>query len=228
MSAGSVQMDLLGVYAETLASYEKANVVGTRDVQRLWQEHLLDSLSCLLCDSVREGETLIDVGSGAGLPGIPLHAALSFRRLCLLEATSKKAEFMRHALEGLGLSNAEVVDARAEDTAIDSSYREAFEVATARALAPLAVISEYCLPFVERGGVFVAMKGDVAGEELASGEAAAKELGGEIEEILRVPFVHGMEQKGRSLVVVRKVRETPGAYPRKVGIPKKEPLGRAN
>lgn len=228
VNAGSVQMETLGIYAETLASYEKANVVGTRDVQRLWQEHLLDSLSCLLCDSVREGETFIDVGAGAGLPGIPLHIALNFRRLCLLEATSKKAEFMRHALGELGLSNAEVVDARAEDAAREASYRESFEVATVRALAPLAVISEYCLPFVERGGVFVAMKGSVAGEELASGEVAAKELGGEIEEILRVPFVHGIEQKERSLVVVRKARETPEAYPRKVGIPKKDPLGGAN
>lgn len=225
INLGLGQREMLRVYAGTLASYELANVVGTRDAGRLWRDHLLDSLSCLLCESVRRAESLIDVGSGAGLPGIPLHVALNFRRLCLLESTSKKAEFMRCALEELGISGAEVADARAEEAGKKAYYRESFDVATARAVAPLAVISEYCLPFVEVGGVLVAMKGNVADDEVASGEIAARKLGGEVEEILRVPFVEGLEQKTRRLVVVRKVRETPGDYPRRVGVPKKEPLG---
>lgn len=225
---GSRQRERLGVYAETLALYELANVVGTRDVERLWVDHLLDSLSCLICASVGRARSLIDVGSGAGLPGIPLHIASNFGHLCLLESNSKKVKFMSHALQELEISGAQVVDARAEDAGREKFYRESFEVATARAVAPLAVISEYCMPFVEVGGVFVAMKGNISGEEIAGGKVAVKKLGGELEEILRVPFVEGVEQKERRLVVVRKVRETPGAYPRKVGMPKKDPLGAAD
>lgn len=227
VNLGSRQREMLGVYAGTLASYELANVVGTRDIERLWVDHLLDSLSCLLCESVGRARSLVDVGSGAGLPGIPLHIASDFRCLCLMESTSKKADFMNHALQELGISGAQVVDARAEEAGRGEFYRESFEVATARAVAPLDVISEYCLPFVAVGGVFVAMKGNVSGEEISGGEVAVKKLGGELEEILRVPLVSGLEQKERRLVVVRKVRETLGAYPRKVGVPKKEPLGSA-
>lgn len=222
---GARQREMLRIYVETLASYELANVVGTRQVERLWTDHLLDSLSCLLCGSVGRARSLIDVGSGAGLPGIPLHIASNFGRLCLLESTSKKVGFMTHALQELGISRAQVVDARAEEAGREGFCRESFEVATARAVAPLAVISEYCLPFVEVGGVFVAMKGNISSEEIASGKASAKKLGGDLEEILRVPLVEAVEQKERRLVVVRKLRETPGAYPRKVGMPKKEPLG---
>lgn len=228
VNLGSRQREMLGIYAETLASYELANVVGTRDIERLWVDHLLDSLSCLICEGVGGARSLIDVGSGAGLPGIPLHIALNFGRLCLLESTSKKVDFMTHALQELGVSGVQIVDSRAEDAGREEFYRESFEVATARAVAPLAVVSEYCLPFVEVGGVFVAMKGSISGEEMAGGKAAVKRLGGELEEVLRVPFVQGVEQKERRLVAVRKVRETPGAYPRRVGVPKKDPLGAAD
>lgn len=219
------QRELLRIYAEMLASYELANVVGTRDAGRLWIEHFLDSLSCLLCEEVGRAKSLIDVGSGAGLPGIPLHVACNFQRLCLLDSTSKKAGFVKYVLERLGIAGAEVVEMRAEDAGGQASHRESFEVSTARAVASLAVVSEYCLPFVAVGGTFVAMKGGLSAEELATGERAAKKLGGEVEEVLRVPFVESVEQKERRLVVVRKVHETPRAYPRKVGSPKKEPLG---
>jgi len=220
-------LETLASYAGWLASYEKANVVGTRDMERLWLEHVLDSLSCLLCEPLRSAQSLVDVGSGGGMPGIPLHIVLGFRRACLLEATGKKADFLDQASSGLRLEGLEIVNARAEELGSSEGYRERFEAATVRAVAPLPVISEYCLPLLAPGGAMIAMKARLDADELRAGEEAAEILGGELEEVLEVPFSPHVEPRDRRLILIRKVSGTPNRYPRRPGVPGKSPLGSA-
>lgn len=215
----------LALYVEELAGYDKANVVGTRDGVRLWMDHVLDSLSCLLYEPLKAVDSLVDVGSGAGMPGIPLHVAVDFRRVCLLESTGKKAEFMKNVLGRVGGTGAEVANLRAEEAGRAGDYRENFEAVTARAVAPLNVISEYCLPLLAPGGVMIAMKGRVSSDERELGSEAVEELGGEIEKIIKVPLLPELEPKERHLVVIKKACYTPSPYPRKPGTPKKHPLG---
>lgn len=219
------QWEKLEAYAGVLSSYERANVVGTRESDRLWVEHLLDSLSCLLHTPLWKARSLIDVGSGGGLPGIPLHVALGLQRLCLLESTGKKVEFLGHAVHELGLEGVEAVNGRAEEIARGSGYRGEFDAVTVRAVAPLDVILEYGLPFLREGGDFLAMKGALKNEEIRSGERAAAALGGELKEVMQVSFSEKVGHKERRLVIVRKTGETPQDYPRRVGTPAKAPLG---
>lgn len=222
---GQGRRESLAAYAEELAEYDRANVIGTRELDRIWLDHVLDSLSCLLCEPLRKAGSLVDVGSGGGMPGLPLHLAVGFPRICLLESTGKKAEFLRHVAFRLASEEVEIVNHRAEEIGQRPGYRTSFEAATVRAVAPLAVISEYCLPLLSPQGVMVAMKGGVDSREYREGVKAASMLGGELEETIQVPFAPGMESKERNLVVIRKVRPTPERYPRNVGVPRKSPLG---
>lgn len=215
----------LGFYTEELAAYDRANVVGTRERERLWLDHVLDSLSCLLYEPLGRVSSLIDIGSGGGMPGVPLHLASKPEKTCLLESTGKKAEFLRHLCSHLPLGGVEVAQGRAEDLGHDPGYREAFEAVTVRAVASLDVISEYCLPFLSRGGVMVAMKGRLEDGEWKAGKRAASILGASLERVIPVPFVQEREYRERNLVVVRKVEHTPEGYPRGAGTPRKKPLG---
>lgn len=225
ISLGGPELEMLGLYASELATYDKANVVGTRDIERLWLEQILDSLSCLLCPSLGQASSLADIGSGGGMPGIPLNLVQRFHSICLVEATGKKASFLRHVASRLGLNGLAVANYRAEELAWNPGYRGAFEAVTVRAVAPLNVISEYCLPFLALGGRMIAMKGRLDNDERRAGEKAAEMLGGELEAVIRVPFIQEMEQKERHLVVLRKVGATPDSYPRAAGVPRKSPLG---
>ena len=218
-------LESLVMYAARLGNYREANVVGTRDLSRLLLEHVLDSLSCLLYKQVRGAETLIDVGAGGGLPGIPLKIVRSGLNLTLLEATGKKTRFLEQELEGLRLGNIEVVNDRAEAVGHESAYRERYDVATARAVATLSTLSEYCLPLVKKGGCMVAMKARLDRGEIEAGQKSAKMLGAEIAELIEVKFLPEVPAKQRHLVVMAKVSETPSEYPRRVGVPKKSPLG---
>ncbi len=217
---------LLHDYAQLLSSYDKANVIGTRDPERVLLDHILDSLSCLLFPPVAKTFDLADVGSGGGLPGIPLAIALPDASLTLLEATGKKAAFLRYVVESLDLTGIEIVNTRVEQTAHDPRLRASHEICTVRAVAKLSVLAEYCLPLLSVGGRMVAMKGEVSDEENREGERAASLLGGRVIETIEVPLLAEMEQKTRRLVVLEKTAETPDIYPRRVGLPAKSPLGR--
>ena len=165
--------------------------------------------------------SLIDVGSGGGLPGLALKVARSDLRLVLLEANHRKAAFLVHAAAELGLTGVEVVARRAEEAGHDSGLREAFDVATARALAPMPVLAELCLPFVKPGGRLLAMKTADAADVAAAG-AAIRLLGGQLEQVIPAPSA----ARGRGeVVVVRKVSASPAEYPRRVGVPSRRPLG---
>jgi 16S rRNA (guanine527-N7)-methyltransferase len=224
VTLGQSEIEALIRYSNELAAYEKANVVGTRDLERIWLDHILDSLSCLLYRPLTTVSNLIDVGSGGGMPGIPLHLTLDLRRTCLLESTGKKAKFLRHVSESMSLDGVEVANARAEELGRRPGYRDSYGAAAVRAVASLSVICEYCLPFLEPGGAMVAMKGSLGAEERTVGEKAAQVLGGELDTVIRVPFSADREHKERHLVIVRKTGPTPESYPRPTGTPHKRPL----
>lgn len=217
--------ELVG-FGRFLAGYDKANVIGARTLDEVIDEHVLDSLSCLLFEPLGGLASIVDVGSGGGLPGLPLGIALKSVDLALVESTSKKVEFLREAAEDLGLANFRILDLRAEEVGGNVEYRESFDAATARALAPMDVLLEYCLPLVSVGGHVIAMKGRVEEEELERGESAAKILGGREAQVIRVPRLPEFEEKQRHLVVVEKVSPTPEGYPRRIGTPSKKPLGK--
>ena len=218
-------MDSLLRYTRLLVGYDKANVIGTRDTARVLVEHVLDSLSCLLFDPIGEAGSIIDVGAGGGLPAVPLKITLSRVHVSLVEANGKKARFLQQVVDELALEDSQVLKARAEDLGREAGLRESYEIATARALAPLSVLVEYCLPFVGVGGYVIAMKGRPTEEEMNAGEIAARTLGGKIRETIPVAFLEEVGLAERRLVIVEKFSETPGKYPRRAGTPKKRPLG---
>lgn len=216
---------LLAAFASILESYEEANVIGTRRLDEIVADHVLDSLSCLLFGPSRNAKTLVDVGSGGGLPGVPIGIAADGLRVSLVEATAKKARFLEHATRQLGASNFQIVNRRAEEVGRAGGHRGRYDIATARALASLDVLAEYCLPLVETGGYVIAMKGNVEKDELRRGKHAASLLGGEISEVFAVSRLPEYERKQRHLVVFTKMSETPDEYPRRIGLPAKNPLG---
>jgi 16S rRNA (guanine527-N7)-methyltransferase len=219
------RLERLGEFARFLSAYEEANVIGTRAVGEVLLEHVLDSLSCLLFEPVGEAELLADVGSGGGLPGLPIKLAAPRVAVTLIEATAKKARFLRRAVEALAVDGVEVVNGRAEEVGRAREHRGVYDVTTARAVARLAVVAEYCVPLLRVGGHAVLMKGRLEGGEVSEGERAAEKLGAEVSEVIRVPRLPEIGEKHRSLVVVRKVGETPDRYPRSVGTPARTPLG---
>jgi 16S rRNA (guanine527-N7)-methyltransferase len=219
------QLRLLDAYVDLLAGYEFANVIGSRDRDQIVLEHLVDSLSCLTAADIEWHGSLIDVGAGGGLPGVPLSIVRPDLRVTLLEATEKKVRFLEYVEAHLKLGNLKMLHARAEDASRESRYREAFDLATARALAALPVVLEYCMPLARIGGKVLAMKGRLQEEELSQGVAAARELGAKLSEMLPVDYHPQLPQKERRLVVFEKVSATPARFPRRVGIARKRPLG---
>ncbi len=212
-------------YAHLLSQYEKANVIGTRDFEAILQRHILDSLSCLLFSSLYEAKRVADVGSGGGLPGIPLAVMLPGAEVTLLEATGKKAAFLRYAVEELSLDNVRVVNARVEECARDGAHRGAYDVCTVRALARLSVVAEYSLPLLRLGGTVVAMKGRLDAEEWDEGMRALNKLGGKVRGEKLVRYLSGADQGERRLLLLEKGEETPDTYPRRTGVPARNPLG---
>jgi len=170
----------------------------------------------------RETLTVIDVGTGAGFPGIPLGIAHKGWKVTLLDSLNKRVKFLNEVKAALELKNVETVHSRAEDGAMLPEYREKFDMAVSRAVASLPVLLELCLPYVKTGGYFIAYKSGAIEEEAAAAKNALKQLGGEIETIL-YGTLPGTDM-GRSLVVVKKTRQTPKKYPRKAGTPSKNPL----
>jgi 16S rRNA (guanine527-N7)-methyltransferase len=170
------QIALLREYANLLAGYKYANIVGTSDLRHIFTEHLTDSLSCLLLADLRSSGSAIDVGTGGGLPGVPLAISSPRLNVTLLEATEKKVRFLEYVGARLGLHNLTLIHGRAEEEGKRAANREAFDFAVARAVAELSVVVEYCAPFVRVGGQVVAMKARLTEDELARGVTASGEL----------------------------------------------------
>ncbi|HHT25176.1 MAG TPA: 16S rRNA (guanine(527)-N(7))-methyltransferase RsmG [Clostridiaceae bacterium] len=205
-----------------LKKNEVMNLTAITDPPLVAELHLFDSLTLLSVLPSDLDLSLIDVGTGAGLPGIPLKIARPEINLCLLDATKKRLNFLDECLTSLCLqTKARTVHARAEDAARKSELREKFDIATARAVAPLNILAEYCLPFVKLGGYFIAMKGQ-ADSEIEQAEKAINLLGGDIADIwtLKLPISYAE----RSLILIQKIAATPKRFPRKAGTPKSDPL----
>src|SRR5215203_3954108 len=219
------RLDRLLRYARLLASYKKANVIGTRDLDRILLDHVLDSLSCFLHEPLWEAGRLADVGSGGGLPGIPISIVRPDLRTTLIESTRKKADFLRHAAEQLALANLEVVNARVEDIGRTQEQRSVYGIVTTRAVARLSVVAEYCVPLLEVGSQAIAMKARLVGEEYEEARRATGALGATIAGVEPVAVLPEVGEKERNLVILKKGRETPARYPRKAGMAAKRPLG---
>jgi len=217
------QVIALTTYERELVEWnQKFNLTAIRDVAGIRTKHFLDSFSCVLAWKANPPANLIDVGTGAGFPGIPLKIIYPNTKVTLVESVSKKAMFCQHIVSLLGLENVEVVNARAEDLGQMREHREGYDWAIARAVANMRVLSEYLLPLVQVGGTMLAQKGESGPAEVHSAEKAIKLLGGEVRQLLPVTLPGVVEE--RNLVVVYKIATTPPGYPRKPGIPAKKPL----
>jgi 16S rRNA (guanine527-N7)-methyltransferase len=219
------QLESLLRYARLLATYNKANVIGTRDPDRILLDHVLDSLSCYLHEPLLEAGRIADVGSGGGLPGIPISIVRRDLRTTLVESTGKKARFLHFAAEDLALDNVNIANARVEDIGRTREHRGAYDIATSRAVSRLSVVAEYCVPLLGVGGRAIAMKGRFEREEFEEGGRAAGVLGAQIVGVEPVEMLAGAGEKQRNLAIIQKVEETPARYPRKPGVVVKRPLG---
>jgi 16S rRNA (guanine527-N7)-methyltransferase len=225
ISLGTRRLARLEAFARILSDYEEANVIGTRGLPGILLDHILDSISCFLFRPLGTARSLVDVGSGGGLPGIPIKIVAPELEATLVESTAKKAHFLRRAVENLSLEGATVTNARVEQIARNETHRGVYDIATARAVARLPVVAEYCVPLLKVGGYAISMKARPDDDEIAEGERAAEKLGARVSTLIRVSRLPELEEKDRCLVILEKVEETPGEYPRKVGVPAKKPLG---
>ena len=219
-----VQAEQFRRYSDELAAWNRrVNLTAVTDPHEVVAKHFLDSLSvaAALPSGAREQSLrLLDVGSGGGFPGIPLKIAFPQWRVALLEATGKKATFLEHVVGLLRLDGASVIAGRAETIAHDPAHREAYDVVVSRAVAPMAVLAELCLPFCRTGGTFVAQKSRGADDEVSAALRAIDAMGGRLDRLQEVSYDGG---EGL-LVVVEKAAPTPARYPRRSGIPAKRPL----
>ena len=216
------QTEKFSQYARLLVEWnEKINLTAITDPQDIVIKRFLDSLSIAKLIP-NETKTLIDVGTGAGFPGIPLKIINENMKVTLLDSLAKRINFLNELCSNLMLKGIVAVHGRAEDFGADLNYRESFDYATARAVASLPVLLEYCLPLVKVGGIFIAMKGPDGKEELKESEKALDVLGGNVEEVkfFTLPY----SDIERYLIIVRKCRHTPTNFPRKSGIPTKKPI----
>lgn len=215
------QLDQFDGYCRLLLEWnKKMNLTAIREPEEVLIKHFVDSLALLRFAELPQGAKLIDVGTGAGFPGLPLKIARPDLRLVLLDSLKKRLTFLQAVCDALGL-DADIIHSRAEDGGKLSGLRQNFDAAVSRAVAPLNLLAEYCLPFVRVGGIFLAAKGPQVKEELSQAEKAFHLLGGRAEKTAEYFLPDG---SGRTLVTVKKERATPALYPRHGSKIAKKPL----
>lgn len=225
--SGEQKQQFLTYYEYLVEKNKVMNLTAITEYEEVITKHFLDSLavvktSCFKPEKLA-GKRLIDIGTGAGFPGIPLKIAFPDLEILLLDSLNKRINFLNEVTEMLGLTKINTVHGRAEDYAKQKGYRESFDFCVSRAVANLSTLSEYCIPFVKQGGCFISYKSGSVDQELIQAEKAVKILGGQREEVVR--FSLADTDMDRSFVVIHKAKPTPKKYPRKAGLPSKEPLG---
>lgn len=223
LSLSSRQLAAFERYEQLLLEWnDKFNLTAIRERPEIRIKHFLDSLSCLLVMRDPVPNRLIDVGTGAGFPGIPLKIVMPSTQLTLVESVGKKADFCRLVIQQLGLERAEVLQARAEEVGLQPEHREHYDWVVARAVASLPTLAEYLLPLARIGGSVLAQKGESGPAEVQSAARAIQLLGGRLHKLYSVNLPGIAED--RYLVVINKVAATPPGYPRRVGLPAKRPI----
>lgn len=217
-----IQLQQFQKYYELLIEWNSfMNLTAITDYEEVLKKHFLDSLSIVKAVDISKIKTVIDIGTGAGFPGIPLKITYPHLRIVLLDSLGKRIKFLDHVTKQLGLEEISAIHGRAEDFARKEEYRESFDLCVSRAVANLSSLSEYCIPYTKINNLFVSYKSVKIEEELKTAEKAISILGGKLENLCRFTLADTGE---RTLVVVKKVKQTPKKYPRKAGLPSREPL----
>lgn len=215
------QIEQFNLYYELLIGKNKVmNLTAITEYTDVVKKHFLDSVMIYRSLDMMKIKTLCDVGTGAGFPGIPIKITYPHLHLTLVDSVGKRVAFLAEVVDKLGLENVETIHSRTEDLASNPKYREKFDLVTARAVASMNVLSEYCIPYAKINGYFAAYKSGNIKEELQTAQNAIKVLGGKVEKT----DIFELYDMGRSIVLIKKVKNTPKMYPRKAGTPTKNPL----
>lgn len=210
-------------YYELLTEWNKVmNLTAITEFEEVMVKHFVDSLAAVKCISLNKNQALLDVGTGAGFPGLPLKIVYPQLKVVLLDSLNKRIRFLNEVVDNLGLSGVETIHGRAEDIAKRAEYRESFDIVVSRAVSNLSSLSEYCIPFVKKGGYFISYKSGNVDEEVNQAEKAIRVLGGEKEKTEK--FSLPDTDMERSLVMIKKVSVTPKKFPRKAGTAVKDPI----
>jgi len=218
------QKEQFDKFYELLVEWNKVmNLTGIIEYEEVNEKHFVDSLSIVKAIDMNQVESVIDIGTGAGFPGIPLKIAFPHLKVVLLDSLNKRINFLNTVINELGLENIETIHGRAEDFAKQPAYREQFDLCVSRAVANLATLSEYCIPYVKKDGMFIPYKSGEIDEEVEQAKKAVHVLGGKLQDVIK--FQLPGTEIGRSFVIVKKLQNTAKKYPRKAGLPSKEPIG---
>ena len=211
------------IYRNLLKQWnQKINITSIEDDEEIYLKHFIDSVLLLNKDNIDEKKKIIDVGTGGGFPGLPLKIMNNNYKITLLDSLRKRIDFLQEVSKALNLSDVEFIHGRAEDFGQNKEHRENYDICVSRAVAPLNVLSEYCIPFVKVGGYFAAYKSDIISQEITNSDNAIEKLGGKLKEIKEI-CIPGTDII-RKIVIIEKVEPTNKRYPRKAGKPSKEPL----
>jgi 16S rRNA (guanine527-N7)-methyltransferase len=223
MDASGEKLDKLMIFKEIMLDWnERVNLTAITDEKEIFIKHFLDSATCISSGYIKRGMKVIDVGTGAGFPGVPVKILMDGLNMTLLDSLNKRVIYLNEVVKKLALTDTAAVHARAEEAGTDKAHREGYDVVLSRAVASMNVLCEYCMPFTKVGGYFLCQKGPDIKDELEEAGVAIKALGGAVKEVkeYRLPF----SEIKHNIIIIEKVTDTPTKYPRKPGKPASNPI----